>query len=425
MSLFDRITALFKRAAPTPSKDLTGLSQLGRSSRAGASAYLEQFRAETDRANSVKQCRAMYATDPRANGVIGALARDAISGGFVVQCPTHPQAEELAAALVERLALPTRLDDWVRLTLVDGDSFIEVAIDAALQIVNATRKPTLLTRRHSNSADQFDNPARAFWYADETYITDPNTASVTWFAEWQIIHARWAHNEGSRYGTPLFASALNAWQRIQAGELDIAVRRKTRAGMKYLHVVEGANKDELDEYKENNKDALDNPFAAVADFFSSKPGTVTAIGGDASLGAIDDVLHHIRTWWLASPVPMSLLGYGQDLNRDVLDKQKEQYDEMLNQVKHWVGEELIKPLLYREWLLHGIVPEGLPYQIAWKSKTRLTPEALMALANAALSLRTLGLDNVALKAVLVKYLPDVEVGELLAMSPSEQIAGGL
>ena len=81
--------------------------------------------------------------------------------------------------------------------------------------------------------------------------------------------------------------------------------------MKYLHVVEGADGKALDEYKKANKVALDNPFAAVADFFSNRAGSITTVAGDAGIGQIEDVLHHIRTFWLVSPVPMSLLGTGR------------------------------------------------------------------------------------------------------------------
>jgi len=40
--------------------------------------------------------------------------------------------------------------------------------------------------------------------------TTSSEAAATWLADWQVIHARWDHDEGNRYGQPLFASARTA-----------------------------------------------------------------------------------------------------------------------------------------------------------------------------------------------------------------------
>ena len=122
-------------------------------------------------------------------------------------------------------------------------------------------------------------------------------------------------------------------------------RRKTRSGRKFVHIVEGASEPELEAYKERNREALDDPFVAIADFFTNKPGTIQAIDGDARLAEYDDVMHHVRTFWLASPIAMSLLGYGQDLNRDVLEEQKEQYDQAVEQITEWVETDIVVPIL--------------------------------------------------------------------------------
>lgn len=240
-------------------------------------------------------------------------------------------------------------------------------------------------------------------------------ADAIWFADWQIVHARWDHDEGSRYGRPLFASARKAYKRVTEGELDMAVRRKTRAGVKYNHVVEGASEDELDAYRERNQDALDNPFAAVTDFFTNKAGTIQAIQGDANLGEITDVMHHIRTFWLASPVPMSLLGYGQDLNRDIVNEQQDQYDQALESIVDWVADQLVVPLVEMQWLLHGIWPGGLDYSISWKNRQeRATAELLKAVAEAILQLQATNLfDDEFLLELFSQIVPNVDLDRLL------------
>ena len=170
----------------------------------------------------------------------------------------------------------------------------------------------------------------------------------------------------------------------------------------------------IEEYKLLNRDSIDNPLAAIADYFGTVD--IKAISGDAQLGQIEDVMHHIRTWWLASPVAMCLLGYGQDLNRDVLDKQSEQYQMALMGLTAFPEVEIVKPLIERQWLLQGILPEGLTYQIKWRNKQLITAATVEA-TDAALKLKALGLGDEALQTVMGLLLPGVDLGELRAAEP--------
>jgi hypothetical protein len=407
MGLIDRIAAVFRRTETPPGRTTSGeMPQPGR----GPLELTGEWRAASDRKAIVKACREMYANDPRGEAVIATLGRDIVRGGFEVDVTDAPsgqaeRAEQIADDLTQRLDLAQRLDDWVRLTLRDGDSFLELSVDDSLNISQVTRKPTLEMRRNSNSRDLFYDPRQAFWQGDEWAMDAPRDA--VWFAQWQIIHARWAHDEGSRYGRPLFASATKPYKRMTEGETDIAVRRKTRAGMKYLHQFPaGTDRSVIDEYKLVNRDSIDNPLAAIADYFGTVD--IKAISGDAELGKIEDVMHHIRTWWLASPVAMSLLGYGQDLNRDVLDKQSEQYQMALMGLTAFPEVEIVKPLIERQWLLQGILPEGLTYRIKWRNKQLITAATVSQATDAALKLMALGRQDLAAQ-VLALLLPGLDI----------------
>jgi hypothetical protein len=363
----------------------------------------------------MKQSRDMYDNDPRFEGIVMTLARDVTKGGFRIEFAEgqeNPQALEEAEALRKRLGLNKRVDDWTRLSLVDGDTFLEAGVSKERDIEVVTRKPTMGMNRNSNSFDSFDDPTRAFWYSDRPFVLSP-PADALWFAEWQIIHARWNHDENKRYGRPLLTSGHKPYKFFTKGEEDLAIRRAVRAGMRYLHIVEG-DESEIEAYRERNKPILDNPTeAAIADFFSNRPGGISAIQGDANLGTIDDLVHHIDTWWIGSPVPKALLGYGRDLNRDVLRDQKTQYDETLDAVKEWVGDQLIRPLLEMQWLLKGIVPEFLDYQITWPVKAIVTPEDILKAAQAVQVLRGLNVPETVLAMVLAKFLPGVDADMLL------------
>lgn len=354
-----------------------------------------RFAVDNTRRGIVQESRTMYEDDPRVDGVIKTLARDAIKDGFDLDIagPRADEAQAIADELIKRVDLYNRVDDWTRLTARDGDTFLEVATNSTGDIVHISRKPTLEMFRWSDDFDMFIDPMRAFYWADTLLgatADGPPPGAVT-FAEWQIIHARYQRDEGTRYGRPLFASARKAYKRVSEGELDIAIRRKTRAGMKYVHSLEDATPADVETYKAMNRDVLSDPFAAVADFFANKKATIQAIQGDARLAEIDDVLHHIDTMATASPVPLELIGYGRNLNRDVLEQKKEQYDESITATRAWIVTEIVKPLLERQWLLRGIWPDSLDWSIQWPSKQSLTPTGFRDAAQALIGLKATGL----------------------------------
>ena len=93
----------------------------------------------------------------------------------------------------------------------------------------------------------------------------------------------------------------------------------------------------------------------------------------------------------------------------MLDKQKEQYDESIPSVTSWVETNFVEPLLQLQWLLDGIYPEALNYEIEWKRKALIRPTDLAAIANAAMTLKALGFGGEALITLLQRFLPGIDV----------------
>ena len=402
-SLRDRVNAFFN-----PPVNVETTAQVPAPSGAGASvAVYEKLKADSDRLAVIKTCRRMYDTDPRVKKALRMYATDLVRSGYFVKTDDS-NAQEVADALQTRLGLNKLLQDAVRLSGRDGDSLYEVVVDESLEIVKLSRKPTLLMRRNSNNYDEFDNPQRAFWLAPQNWMGPEPPRDAIWFSEWQVIHARWDHDDEKRYGTPMWAAATGAFKRTTEGELDVSVRRKVRAGMILHHVVEGSPSD-VDAYKEKNKAAEDNPFAAVRNYYTNKQGSITAIQGDAHLNEIKDIEHHIETMFAASDIPMELVAYGGDLNRDVLGEKKDEYEESLNDGREWVTEEIIKPLLERQWLLKGILPANVDYKIVWRKAKRLSPTDVRDLADGMMRLRVLGVKEDMIQMLLAQYLPDVDL----------------
>ena len=426
MGLIDRFQNIFKRNAAAP--ETAAVTAVAPPYRPSATARL--MSEETDRRTLVRECQAMYRNDTRAREILQAVARDATRNGFelVVEGPRAEEAKAIAMGMLERVDFWMWIEPWVRLTLRDGDSFLELVADGQGDLVSVSRKPTLEMHRLSDEFDHFADPAQAFAWSDMLWggwtVNGTAPPGAATFAEWQIVHARWDYDGDGRYGSPLFAAARSAYKRLSEGELDIAIRRKTRAGMKYLHALKDASAADIEAYRLRNQAALDEPFAAVADFFSSKETTITTVQGDATLSEIEDVLHHLRTWWLASPKPMGLMGYGQDLNRDVLDEQQREYDLAKEAISRWITEQIVAPLVERQWLLKGILPEGLTWSAEWSAVEPMSAVGLADVGKAVAALRMTGLlSDETLVRLVSRFVPDfdadAELAALAAGRPDE------
>lgn len=423
MGIIDQVKSLFR---PKEVEQTTAVQIRQKEKTRRPYDITKRFKEESDRVSRVRVNQRMFDTDPRAEGVLRMLARDVTAGGYELVFGDNrvaARAEETARALETRLGLADLLSDTVLYSARDGDSFYELAINNGREIVEFERKPTLNMRRNSDDNGRFPNPDQAFTYVtNPIYLTGGYGAGAIHFPQFLIVHARYNHDPNQRYGRPLFNSAVGAWKKVTAGETDISIRRSTRAGMKYNHEFPpGTQTAVIQQYMELNKDALDNPLAAVADFFGTVK--ISAIQGDAQLEKIADVEHFIQTWSASSPVPIELLTGGANLNRDVLSDKKEQYDETTDELRKWEQKQVLNPLYHRQWLLAGILPETVDYSYQWKAKTKVTPVQMLAIVNAAAGLRGLGYDDDQIWSVLRPLLPTgVNIEQVLAMGAATEKA---
>jgi len=366
----------------------------------------------------------MARDDPRADSALHAVARDVTRGGFsvtIAQQPNAQRARDVATQLIDRLNLTQIVDDVVRETLRDGDGFYELAIDGDGLIQDVSRKPTLEMRRLSDLQDRFTDPTRAFCWNDEVFMLlglPPRDA--VFFAAFQIIHARYHHDAGERYGQPIFTSGRQPWLYASEGEKDIAVRRKTRAGMRYVHNLKGASEGQLAAYQERNRQALTDPNVAIADFFANADSTsIDAVQGDAHLSEIEDVKHHVQTAYFSSPIPLELIGYGENLNRDVLQEKQDHYDDTLDGLASWLDDQFLIPLIERQWLLQGIWPASVRYTIQRPSRTPITALLLQNAGTAAQGLRTAGIPDRIVYELLAQLIPGVDVDRIMELKAAE------
>ena len=405
MSLFSKITDKFKRSLPPV--ETTGFDA---PKRVGYSAtdeidHYKKLQADRERMAILKTCKTMYAQDTRVKKAHRFYARDIVRAGFIVKTK-NAAAKKVAVDLQKRIGLNQILEDAVRLTSRDGDSFYEVVVDENLLIIELSRKPTTQMRRNSDKRDKFLNPQKAFWQSDRTWFGLDAPQDAIWYADWQMIHARWEYDGETRYGTPMFASATGPYKKVVDGELNIAVRRKLGSAQIRQHVIEGSGSD-VETYKEQNKSVF-GKLAAVTDLFSNKKSSLTVHQGDGNVDKIGDVEHHVTTMMAASDVPEELIVGGSNLNRDILGEKKEEYEETLSQGREWLDAQILIPLLERQWLLAGILPASVDYEIVWRTAKPLTPADLRDLGDGLARLRLIGVSEDVIQQIAAMFLKGVD-----------------
>lgn len=368
----------------------------------------------TSRYDRLTYCNSMYEEDGRVQESTNTLSRDIVKDGFEIFIKDGPKkAQRIADDLIKRLNLNLLLYDFVRRTFLDGESFLEIGINSNREIIAVKRHETLNMRVNAGEDFVIHDPSKAYWYSVNSTDINPSNESV-FFADWQMLHPKWIPDRKGVYGLPLFYSSRGFYQRAHDGEDDIYVRRRSRAGIKYLHVIEDGTPSDIDTYKEKNKEALENPLAAQADFFTAKKGSIQVVEGDNNIGEMSDIMHNIESLLIASPVPSGLIGYGKDYNRDTLTMQNEQYKVTIDFLTDmWVGAQFIKPILERAWLLQGIVPENLDYDLLWRYRVVLSPAELTDVAEAALKFKASGWGKELIAKMFYRYVPKTTIREML------------
>lgn len=358
-----------------------------------------------------RACVNAYKSDSRVQAVVDTLSRDTVKGGFILNTK-NSEAKDVALEMLDRVNAYDNLEDWMKVVFNYGNLYKQIVIDGDNNIVKLSPTPTLSMVRMTNVLDEFPDSTRAFrWQLNNNSdsMDDPI------FPEWQIIHARWNHFDLDKYGRPLLASGLALWTKIQEGEKDMATARKTRAGIVRSHVLEDAQPDDIETYKQENENALGNGFASIVNFFSNKKTTIQQLEGSTTLPDIKDIQHLLESWFAASPVPMALVAYGGDLSRDVIDLKEKQYRRSIEQITTWMDRQMIIPLIKLQWQLKGINPLEVEYETTWASKDPLTTTDLRDIADAMLRFKATNTPDELIAYFLSKYVPNYDQQALVKM----------
>ena len=340
--------------------------------------YLEREQISQRRYQVLKDIAKMARMDPRISRMLYKLAADAAYRHFhvVVESAVGKRKQTRALDIINRTRYliqdEKKLRGWLEAMLRDGDLFLQLIIDGqAKEIERAKKLAAEMTYSRLDAEGNFPKD-KAPYYQAHAYNHEQEIRS---FQAWEIVHVKWRGEDGQPYGRPVFESARLAYQRVDSGEKNITIRRQLRAGRRQLFNVGTPDNpgtwEEVDQFKEKNKDALDNPQNPITDYYGDGQVSVDSIGGDDTISDTKDIEHFEGLLHIAGFTSQASMSGGREsaANFAVIDSQDEDYLRTLGHIDETV-EEGFRQIFDTALLLKGENPDSIEYSFNWGSKDR-------------------------------------------------------
>lgn len=384
--LRERISRLWNRNNAHPADQ-------GRTTEAGTSAtsspsneLYELYQLRYGRRAIIEDIRKLLLDEPRLDRAVWKMGREAVRKGVratveskATRGPTAGVARRAQSIIDDTLRdcgiTPERLRSWAVALPTEGDLFVQL-VAMGDRLVDAKRMPAISMERNTDAQERFFDPDRAFSQMDIT--TDTAIAS---FPAWSIVHARWKHWDGERYGQSAYVQLRRPARNLQLMEQAQVIRRIVRAALRLFHQVgskenPGSQKD-LDAYKAQNSWLTKaaggfDPKNVAVDIFGNGNTTVTALPGDPNLEKIDDLEHYQDVFVSGTGAPHAMIGLAaKDINRDIL---KQQIEEWLKEIQDLTDAiaAVVRGILDLALLLKGIDPKSISYTLHFTSNSRET-----------------------------------------------------
>lgn len=353
---------------------------------------------------AVLDIRHMDRIDPRVKKIHTRMARSAVKGGLVLDtASTNKRLLRLWSEYAARIGLDNhnKLESDARGLVMEGNLALQWVIESS-RVTAAIRLPSETLVPNVGPDGRFVDLQRAWSQHDlmqGSVIAD--------FPAWKLSVVRLTpdnYDDQGSLGRPYLDATRGPWRKLVMSEEDLVIRRRVRAPLRMSHVLEGADDEELEIYRQKVEARSDE---IATDYYSNRKGGVTPIQGDANLDQIADIGLLLDAFFSGAPAPKGLFGYADELNRDILEDLKRDYFEEIDAMQD------VQAAAYAEGfrldlLLRGINPDRYDYQIKFRERRTETPNqaADRSLKYSAIGasqetvLRTAGLDPAKEKAQL-------------------------
>lgn len=307
-----------------------------------------------DRLSKVHTARALYQLDGRYKAQIDYFVDAVVRAGFSFESDVADPDQMMA--LSEQYHLPQQLGQWLRNLFLDGDLFLYIMLNETEdRIAQFYPLPATHMRRNSDGYDLFPNPQYAFSmlrnqeviaeYAVDDYQQSSDV--VNSYNAYQVLHIRWMRTEGrQRYGTPLLAAVHNALQRAIRAEANIDIRRQVHGSLRLWHrFVKSVPPEQRNKYIDAQMQNAKDLRSPMYQNFTGDNVEISVLPGDSNLHEFGDAAYQLEAFFAGCPVPKSVLGYADNINRDIFKIQQQEYISKLESTSEFVAQEILAPIM--------------------------------------------------------------------------------
>ena len=306
-----------------PTDQSSKTTEKGSSASAAPSVFLFELLAQRwEKIAIIGDIRRLEMDEPRLTRANKKFAREAVRKGVItsvspVGATTDAvvnKVRDIIAQVMKDCKINSKLESWARMLPLEGDLFVQIIL-AGKEIVNTKRMPCDAMDRHTDETDTFIDINNAFSNFD--VITQTTLAN---YAYWEIVHSRWAHIDGERYGRSEYQQIRRIARLLDLLEQGQAIRRMTRAPLRRLHSVgtpdspsKPTGEGSVEEYRKFNGLANDvkkawDPLQQTTDYFGNGLVDIKNLEGDGNVEKIDDILHYQNVLMVGCHVPPELMG---------------------------------------------------------------------------------------------------------------------
>lgn len=312
----------------------------------------------------ISQLQNLLTDHPILRAGVNKFAKGAVSADFTVVVKSAPggeyqrrQAQQSINSLKKRLKLKSMLPQISFNLVAFGNDYLQPVMNLQRKITQVASMPIASMIRLSDDRDEFIDDTRHFVQIDTATTQEGHP-----FAKGQILHARHNHTPGHRYGlSDLFSCRGTAKDSIDA--LRSLLPRRLANQPFRIFDIDPLNTGSItdSQFKEfiaetSRKVAMlqGDEYSPFEDAFVNGV-KVEVKGGDPQLGTVDDIEMLLDATLSVLGVSRQLLGSGVNVNRDILDEQREEmYLAQSQLATTTICDQVLMPLFELQLALDGM-----------------------------------------------------------------------
>lgn len=317
-----------------------------------------------------------YLSDPRVASAVDQLAEHATSSDErgrkfypTLDVEEMPQGGRVARgfSIVENATRELRLEaispQIAKRAMIEGFAYRRNIIDVSTKSIVESREIEGAKEGYflQKLLDRRTRRLVGFALRDMRY-----QKTVDVMAPGEVSEFQW--NQFMHYGTSLFVSSKLVSDRLDESEESMHAARQERSYTKMAFIYEGVSAEKLKQLRaEHQAEQRARGVGVSTDYFVNRDVKMFD-PHNFQLGNINDVEYTEKQLLTAGRVPKGFhAGYGEQINRSVLEKQEEGLIRMLSNVTAMLSYGF-KSTLDLQLMLFGIIPNEIPYAMTWVEK---------------------------------------------------------